>query len=59
MAKLYTTAELAVHLNVKPSTMRHWRRRNYGPPYLMVGNHARYPEDSFKRWLDDRLIKAR
>src|SRR6185437_7921080 len=40
--RIYTTAAVANMLGVTPETLRSWRRRGIGPPYLMgLGGYIR------------------
>jgi len=50
-----TPAELAELLRVSNSTLRNWRRRREGPPYVTIPiNRVLYPVEEFELWLKTR-----
>jgi hypothetical protein len=61
MDKLLTTEEAADKMNLKPSTLKRWRRLGEGPPYHRLGNsdtgRVRYAEDAIQRWVDARATR--
>ena len=49
-------AEIAAACCVADDTVRSWRRRHQGPPWIRTGPKiVRYPHDLFLRWLETRL----
>ncbi len=53
MAKLLTPGEVAEILNVTIQTIRLYRNRGMGPPYVTIHPQTyRYPEDKLTAWLD-------
>ena len=50
-----TTEEAAAIANVEPSTLKRWRARDVGPPFVKLGNSwmARvfYPRDKLLAWI--------
>lgn len=45
-----TDRELAVRIGVQPGTLRQWRMKGYGPPYLKVGRAVRYRVSDVQAW---------
>ena len=59
MEKLYTTTELAEHLETNPGTLANWRTDGNGPRFVKVGANVRYREADVENWLESRaLIKT-
>jgi len=56
MSDMMTPAELADYLRVKETTLKAWRNRNQGPPYIRVNGSVRYPTDDLKAYLDARRV---
>lgn len=53
--ELLTPEEVADALRLKVGTLRSWRYRGEGPPYIKVaGSHqlVRYPAADFRSWLE-------
>jgi hypothetical protein len=51
------TAQAAALLQVEPDTLRHWRRRGVGPPYVRVThNIIRYLPRHLEEWLAARTV---
>ena len=46
-----TPAQMADCLQISIRTLEDWRLRGYGPPFLPVGKHVRYPLDGFEAWV--------
>jgi excisionase family DNA binding protein len=44
--RLASRAEVADYLGVPPATLDRWAYARTGPPYKIIGRHARY------RWID-------
>lgn len=49
---LATTAEVAAFLRVPEETLRYWRKRRTGPPWVRAGHHIRYRWSAVEEWLD-------
>jgi hypothetical protein len=49
-----TEAEKANELGKKPRTLRSWRARGIGPPYVMMGATLLYPDDN-NAWLHEQV----
>ena len=55
---LLTTAEVARMLAVSEYTVRAWRMRGTGPPYVRVAGKAiRYRADQVEAWLEERTVR--
>jgi excisionase family DNA binding protein len=53
------THEAAKYLAVSVPTLKRWRQRNEGPPFLRVGPRAiRYVKEDIDSWLDTRRTAA-
>jgi hypothetical protein len=51
-----TEKELAKQLNDRTGTgcertLRKWRQRRIGPPWVKIGRVVLYPNDGFEQWL--------
>lgn len=57
MLKLYTNAETAARLNIKPNTLEIWRHYGKGPRFLKLGAGKqapiRYAEADIVAWLEE------
>lgn len=58
--KYHTEKELAQALKEKtgqgsPRTLRSWRQRRIGPPWLKVGKAVMYSDDGFETWLKSQV----
>lgn len=51
MGVLFTTAQAAERLGLKPSTLIAWRHFGRGPVYRRVGGRVRYAEDDLQEFL--------
>ena len=47
-------SEAAKRLNVRPVTMRDWRRKGMGPPFYRCGRLVRYLPSEVAEWLANR-----
>jgi excisionase family DNA binding protein len=57
--QVYTEAEAAAYLGVKPGTLSVWRStRRYDLPYLKVGRLVRYDKADLDRWLQSRRVDS-
>lgn len=54
--RLLTAAEVAEFLGVPVNSLKMWRYRRTGPPWLKVGRHVRYRRGDLERWLDRRAF---
>jgi len=55
---LITTREVARLLAIAPDTLRQWRSRGYGPPYVSVSRGAvRYDPAAIAAWLASRTAR--
>ena len=52
--RLLGAAEVAEHLGVPVNSLKMWRYRKTGPPWLKLGRHVRYRQAALQRWLDDQ-----
>lgn len=52
--RLLTSTEVAEFLDVPVNSLKMWRYRRTGPPWLKVGRHVRYRRGDLERWLDGR-----
>ena len=46
-----TTAEAALKLRRPESTLRYWRYKGYGPPFVKMGRLAVYFEADIDAWI--------
>lgn len=46
-----TTQDVQDELHVGGSTLRGWRMRGYGPPWIRIGDLIRYPKSALEAWL--------
>lgn len=49
------TDEVAAILRIHVKTLRSWRVRKTGPPYLKIGNIILYSRKSLEEWLKKRV----
>ncbi len=45
----------AADLQITKQTLRKWRARGKGPPYIEVGRRFYYPRDERKAWLESLI----
>jgi hypothetical protein len=50
--RLLTPAEAAEILRVAESTLRGWRTRGTGPPWLKIGRSVRYSRSGLVEWMN-------
>ena len=48
----YSPRELAAHLDVPISTVRHWRLMGEGPPAYKFGRSLRYKVSDVEVWIE-------
>ena len=54
-----TEREAAAFLSLAPETLRTWRARRTGPPYVKLGGRAvRYPVAGLRQWADGAATTA-
>jgi len=59
MPKQYLTEhEVAERLRVKPVTLRQWRWRRVGPPYLKAGGRVLYDPELVYQWEQAHLVET-
>lgn len=51
-ARFGTRAEVAEYLGVPVGTLVAWAYRKSGPPYKLIGRHARYDWAAVDAWVD-------
>ena len=47
----FTEEELAALTKTETSTLRNWRTRRHGPPFVVLGNVTLYPIEGARDWL--------
>jgi predicted DNA-binding transcriptional regulator AlpA len=52
--RLLDTDEVAEYLGIPPNSLKMWRYRRTGPPWLKLGRHVRYRLTAIEQWLDDQ-----
>ncbi|HXJ94873.1 MAG TPA: helix-turn-helix domain-containing protein [Terriglobia bacterium] len=59
--RLLSTREAAEFLGVKECTLKWWRQRNYGPPFLKLTDgpkaRVRYPAFDLQEWAFRRVTR--
>lgn len=55
-AEFLTEAELAAYLILAPATLKRWRNKRKGPPYIHAGDSVRYPRQALEEWLAERTV---
>jgi predicted DNA-binding transcriptional regulator AlpA len=50
--RLLDTTEVADYLGIPVNSLKMWRYRRTGPPWLKLGRHVRYRQTTLERWLD-------
>ena len=53
---LHTTKEVAHVLGVAASTLRQWRMKGEGPPYIRCGGITRYRQADVESWLRSATV---
>ncbi len=48
---LFTELDAAKFLNTHPGTLRNWRSKGGGPPFVKVGNAVRYCPQSLREYI--------
>lgn len=53
------TLAAAKRIGRSPSTLKRWRRRKIGPPYVLTeSGGVLYDQDKLEQWLEDRTVDA-
>lgn len=55
---VFTEAEVAARYQVKPATVKNWRRARTGPAWFYAGRHVRYRESALLDWEKARELAA-
>lgn len=50
------SAVAAPMIGVEPLTLKLWRRKGIGPPYVKFGNRVRYRVADIEAWLDAHTV---
>lgn len=48
---LWGPEDLGAFLGIPEKTLRDWRLKNYGPPFLKLGKHVRYDPVAVRAWV--------
>lgn len=48
--QMLTTNQLAERWNIKPQTLRNWRRLAKGPKYVLIGDNIRYSIETIEKY---------
>jgi excisionase family DNA binding protein len=54
VGRLLTGDQVAEVLQVPRSTLYAWAYKGYGPPFVRIGKHVRYPEEQLEAWVRDQ-----
>ena len=57
--KLLTSAEAAVQLGVKKTTVQRWVREGMDLPHVKVGRLVKFPERDLNLWLWEKVQNKR
>ncbi len=55
---LLSTNDAAELLGLAPKTLRNWRVRGFGPPFLRLGSRVKYRESDLQRFLEDNQFSS-
>jgi hypothetical protein len=55
---LLTEVDAARLLNTSPGTLRNWRSKNEGPPFVKVGASVRYSPERLRDYVDVRTRRT-
>lgn len=57
--RLLTTSEVAHYLGLDSGSLKRWRTRGGGPPYVKVSaNRCRYSFEALKAWAAERTRRS-
>ena len=51
---LLTEVEAARLLRIAPRTLRWWRQKGTGPPYVRLGRRVMYRRTAVQKWIEDK-----
>jgi len=51
--------QIADDIGVTLATLRNWRLRRFGPPYLKLGKSVRYPQADYLAWRESKRVRTR
>lgn len=55
-SELLDSKEAASFLRVTPRTLRNWRHRGDGPPYIKLGRAVRYTKKDLEDWIKAQRV---
>lgn len=50
------TVEAAPIVGVSPATLKTWRNKGIGPPYVVIGTRVRYRVCDLEAWMTARTV---
>jgi hypothetical protein len=50
--ELWTPGDLGAYLQVPEKTLRDWRYKGYGPPWIKMGKRVRYEPGAVVAWVE-------
>ena len=50
-------SEVAIECKLKPRTLRLWRQRGKGPPFVKIGRNIFYNDESRAAWLKSQEVQ--
>jgi predicted DNA-binding transcriptional regulator AlpA len=53
---ILTEAEAAKKIDAEPQTLRKWRARRKGPPYLKLGGKVRYSLADIEKFIQESRV---
>ena len=56
ISNLLTDVESAQLLNLSVQTLRNWRSKRIGPPYIKLGRAVRYKLVDLLEWVEKRAV---
>ena len=57
MERCRTEQEVSEIKQIKLSTLRNWRYKGVGPPYVKLNNRlVRYPESALEKYFEDHIV---
>jgi helix-turn-helix protein len=56
-SRFMTEVETAAYLDTTPGTLRTWRYRRTGPPFVKIVNRVKYDRVAIDRWLDSNTVQ--
>ena len=55
---LLTDEEAAELLSIKKGTLRIWRLRGFGPPFIKLRQSVRYERKTLREWIASRAFQS-